>query len=204
MELAKLISYPADMRSEIILELLLDVGRGTAELVRILTVAGYAEAYRARWRTVPRRISPREQTDRVDERETQRLYAILYKLKRQGLVKKRRRGRSSMWFPTSAGRTWFAGLRARRLFSTDRISYQPSERRGIQIISFDVPERERHKRVWLRAVLKAIGFRYLQKSVWIGDWLIPEDFLEDLRERRMLAYVHIFSVTKSGTLRELA
>lgn len=191
------------MRREFILELLCDTGKGTADLIRILTVAGYAEQYRAQWRAVSRRALPQRRPD-TDERETQRLYAILNKLKRQGLIEKRRRGRSSMWFPTRAGRAWFAGLRARRLFSAGRISYQPSGQRGIQIISFDVPERERHKRVWLRAVLKALGFRYLQKSVWISDRLIPEDFLEDLRERRMLSYVHIFSVTKSGTLRELA
>ena len=69
---------------------------------------------------------------------------------------------------------------------------------------FDIPEKEKWKRVWLREVLGLCGFKMLQRSVWAGKNKIPEEFLADLRNFNMLEYVHIFEVSKKGTLKEIA
>jgi len=50
---------------------------------------------------------------------------------------------------------------------------------GWRIILFDVPEKKRHYRDFLRRVIQVIGFREFQKSVWIYPYPVPS-FLRDL------------------------
>ncbi len=68
------------------------------------------------------------------------------------------------------------------------------------IIIFDIPEKERRKRDWMRSALRAMGFEKVQRSVWRGAVKVPQRFIEDLRELRIADYVEIFSVLKKGTL----
>ena len=71
------------------------------------------------------------------------------------------------------------------------------------MIAYDIPAEKNEMRQWLRFALLALGFTILQKSVWVGKKVIPESFMRDLRARKMLSYVHILEVRKSGTLREV-
>ena len=71
------------------------------------------------------------------------------------------------------------------------------------IVVFDVPEKERRKRDWLRSVLKRLELKMVQKSVWIGKVKIPKELLDDLFNLKLLDYVEIFEVSKSGSLRQL-
>lgn len=68
------------------------------------------------------------------------------------------------------------------------------------IVMFDVPEKQEKKRRYLRAELVALGFELLQKSVWIGGGPLPKEFIEYLRQMRLLPHVHIFSINKKGTI----
>lgn len=70
----------------------------------------------------------------------------------------------------------------------------------IRIVTFDIPERERKKRAVLRECLKMIGFRPLQKSVWMGGAPLPEDLLKYLHERGIFRYMHIVSIREKGTI----
>ena len=70
----------------------------------------------------------------------------------------------------------------------------------LKIIIFDIPEKERQKRDWLRSTIKNLGFKQLQQSVWAGNNPIPEDFIEDLGGLNLLDFVEIFSVNKKGTI----
>ena len=70
----------------------------------------------------------------------------------------------------------------------------------IILVIFDVPEKERIKRDWIRVRLENFGFRVLQKSVWWGTSALPKEFIRDLRKYNMLDYIHIFSVKKKGTI----
>ena len=74
-------------------------------------------------------------------------------------------------------------------------------RDGVQrIVVFDVPERERRKRDVLRFELISSGFEQLQKSVWIADRPVTEEFIALLDNLRLRNHVHIFTVQKHGTL----
>jgi hypothetical protein len=55
----------------------------------------------------------------------------------------------------------------------------------------------------MRSALKNLGFRMIQKSVWVGKVTLPEDFLSDLRQLNLISCVEIFEVNKAGSLRHI-
>ena len=83
------------------------------------------------------------------------------------------------------------------------LSYKPEEASAVTIVTFDIPEKLRKKRDWLRTVMKQLGFRFIQKSICIGKVKIPQEFLEDLEKLRIGSFVEIFQVTKSGSLKHI-
>lgn len=82
-------------------------------------------------------------------------------------------------------------------------SYVKEDDRRSTIVAFDVPERFKEKRHWLRSVLKNLGLRMVQKSVWLGKVKIPREFIDDLKKLKILDFVEIFGITKGGTLEEV-
>ncbi|OGJ02382.1 hypothetical protein A3I95_03300 [Candidatus Nomurabacteria bacterium RIFCSPLOWO2_02_FULL_44_12] len=81
--------------------------------------------------------------------------------------------------------------------------YQKESQKTTVIISFDIPEKLRRKRNWLRAVIKNLGFNMVHQSVWIGKVKIPEQFIRDLEELKILEFVEIFEISLFGTLKKL-
>ncbi len=69
------------------------------------------------------------------------------------------------------------------------------------IISFDIPEKLNIKRKHLRAILYAMGFAPIQKSVWVGTGAVTKEFIHYLNDEHIMDGVDIFIVTKQGTLR---
>ncbi len=130
--------------------------------------------------------------------ELQVFYSLLTRLKNQGLIEKLENSKGTLWKITTAGFNRFT------LIKDKKALYDIESDGKLKIIAYDIPEKERSKRLWLREVLKMMNFKMLQKSLAVGKSKIPENFLEDLRKRRMLSYVHIFEVTKTGTIKELS
>lgn len=117
--------------------------------------------------------------------------AILSQLKAQGLVERTpKRGRTH-WHLTQAGR---ATLTEKQHVAPPR----PDGRK--RLVCFDIPERDRAKRQWLRGELIACGYRQLQKSVWIGEVPLPREFVEMLDTLELRGCVHILQVESKGTL----
>jgi len=133
--------------------------------------------------------------------ESQKFYSLLYYLKKQGLIESKKDGCGSLWRIKPAGAEKLTDIKKRKVFSPSYINYS-EEADTLKIVTFDIPAKENNKRFWLRAVLERLGFKMLQKSVWFGKKKIPESFMDDLRERGMIDYVHILSVNKAGSLRE--
>ena len=118
--------------------------------------------------------------------------ATLSRLKRQGLVSRKKWSRSSVWSLTSHGQ-------GRLKFQAEKI--EPPEPDGIpRLVVYDIPETDKHKREWVRRELVSYGFKQLQKSVWVGFSPLPEDFTRSLRDRRLNGNVQIIGITKTGTL----
>ncbi len=51
--------------------------------------------------------------------------------------------------------------------------------RNWRIIFFDIPEKKRKHRDYLRFIIRTIGFKEFQKSIWIYPYPVPS-FLKDL------------------------
>ncbi|KKT40885.1 MAG: Transcriptional regulator, PaaX family [Candidatus Giovannonibacteria bacterium GW2011_GWA2_44_13b] len=129
--------------------------------------------------------------------EMHKFYNLLDYLKKEKLVEKKTAGNGIFWKITSDG------LNKLKVMKEQAINYDTENDGKLKIIVFDVPEKERRKRAWLREALSFLGFKILQQSVWIGKNKIPEQFLFDLRQKNLLPYIHIMEVSRSGTVREL-
>jgi len=133
-----------------------------------------------------------------DAERRQEFYNLLNYLQRKGFVEKKKTDAGIFWKITSGG---LAKLKILKNKSTD---YQADSDENLKIIIFDVPEKERRLRAWLREALRILGFKMLQQSVWIGRNKTPEQFLFDLRRKKLLPHIHIMEISKRGTVKELA
>lgn len=147
-----------------------------------------AQSRRARERTAYKRSEQKVFSD------------LLYRLERDGLISASGRGNSKMVSITELGvkkLKWF--------YSAKPVPahYPVLKDNLLKIVMFDIPERERRKRAWLRSALKNLEFRMIQQSVWAGKIKIPKEFLAALKDLHLVSYVQIFAVTKRGSLREM-
>ena len=119
---------------------------------------------------------------------------ILSRLKSQGLVAKTGGSRYPVWILTNQGKN---KIKSYGYF------IKPAKADGIpRLVAYDIPEKERKKRDWLRYELVACGYNPLQKSVWLGYSPLPEEFVQSLKDMNLRNKVHLVSIHKKGTLTE--
>lgn len=168
--------------ARIILEKLQELGEGTLD-----AFFPKKYAYTALWRPLLGLDKPRKIT-----RHT--ISMNLSRLRREGLVERLGTGRRSKWRLTAEGKKSILKQPRHAQLS------QPRKDGIMRLVIFDIPERDRRKRDMVRAELIFCKFRQLQKSVWIGEYPLPEDFVSLLDNLRLTRNVHIFSVREEGTL----
>src|SRR3989344_6793736 len=64
------------------------------------------------------------------------------------------------------------------------------------LISFDVPEKKKKTRDWLRNQIKYWDFKMIQKSLWLGYGPLPKEFTDRLRQLGIYENVQIFRIKK--------
>ena len=129
---------------------------------------------------------------------------FLYRLRQDGLIKERKQKYGMLVALTSKGRKKLIVLKERYAGRLPEVSsYDKNESDRFIIVVFDIPEKERKKRDWLRSALKSIGLKLVQKSVWMGKVKVPKDFIDDLSELKLIDYVEIFEISKTGSLRKV-
>ena len=131
------------------------------------------------------------------EERTRRLKNYIFQMKHDGLIEEAEKDKFRI---TKKGR---AKLEKLKTGLPSRRYPQAQSCQNLAIISFDIPEEFHSKRDWLREVVKNMGFNMIHQSLWVGKRKIPESFVSDLENMKILEYVEIFEVTKSGTLRKL-
>lgn len=67
------------------------------------------------------------------------------------------------------------------------------------MVLFDIPERKRKTRNWLRLQLKLWGFEMLQQSVWLGKGPLPKEFTVRLGLLDISKCVKIFKIQSLKT-----
>ena len=80
--------------------------------------------------------------------------------------------------------------------------YEKKRRKSntLNLVIFDIPEKERMKRDWLRKNLKDFGYAQVQQSVWFGSAGLALEFIGDVERYGMRSWVHIIKITKQGSL----
>ncbi len=190
------------MNSQLILEVLKKVKRPTNVLLDIF-IGGYnykKAKRRALYPTLPD-FSEIDGGSKTLEKKRHNFYSLLFQLKRQGFVKREHKGNKTHWKITSLGEKRLEKIK--NIFRFPKLIYKQEKDNGLNMIVFDVPEKYKSKRDWLRQNLLALDFTMLQKSVWMGKNKLPEEFLKTLNELGLIDFIHIFKITRTGTIQKL-
>ena len=147
-----------------------------------------------------RKRQVRREVEKEKQLEKQKFYDLVYRLKKQGLIQKK----ENKLKLTKLGFEKLKFLRERKKEILPDNNFSAEKGNNFCIVIFDVPEVERRKRDWLRGSLGHLGLKMVQKSVWIGKVKIPKPFLNSLFKLKMLDYVEIFEITKTGSLKHIA
>jgi CRISPR-associated endonuclease Cas2 len=59
-----------------------------------------------------------------------------------------------------------------------------------RLVIFDIPEEKSDERNWLRRELSLLGYRFLQKSVFIGKHPLPKDLIKSIKKRKIGNFVN--------------
>ncbi len=153
----------------------------------VLTIcfSGYHTSYKAiRRKLVGLEAVPYKYKSEINYQniKEQTLKTTLYRLKKKGLLEKKKDG----WVTTKIGKN----LIEKKLKHFKQ--YQKSFKKDL-IIIFDIPEEHKKERYWLRKELINLGFKLLQKSVWIGPAALPEEFIQYLNQINILPYLKFFA-----------
>lgn len=126
------------------------------------------------------------------------LYNSLKRLEQRRLVGVERRGRREEWRLTSEGKKL-----ARRLkMKLEQAGAQRWDKKW-RLVVFDIPERIRDRRNFLRNELAALGLRQLQKSVWVTPYPLPEEFSEVVSELELGKHFRVVVAERISDDRDL-
>jgi DNA-binding transcriptional regulator PaaX len=116
-------------------------------------------------------------------------------MRQKGLLK----NQEQKWSITPEGKELLEKRNAdiRRFFPTQSASQRDKEKR--LIIIFDIPEKKKRYREWLRSELVEFNFDLIQKSVWFGPGL-PKEFVEYLDELKLLKHIKFFRATEKDLI----
>lgn len=155
-------------------------------------VSNYPGGYRVLYDILYDSQPPASKRDRCRFENT--LRTTLSRLKKKGLVKNTK----GKWSISNEGKDFLNSIRSniKRFFPSHKASTK-SEKQTIVI--FDIPEKKRRYRDWLRSELIAFGFEPVQKSVWFGPAL-PREFIEYLDQAGILEYLRFFKVSESDLI----
>ena len=184
-----------------ILEFLENSGQALEELFFIFTVPYGTSFHGAEYRL--RKFRAAKENLKTLKKDKRRFDDLLYRLRKDELVDDIEKGEKSLLRLTQRGKEILSRLRDKKDKALPDAKYQSQNDDNLKIIIFDIPEGERRKRVWLRSALKNLNFTMLQKSVWAGKSKLPHEFAIDLNKLKIISYVEIFSISKTGSLKQL-
>ncbi len=191
------------MKGEITLHILEKIGEGmidAAALLGSVLEAGYGASYRKLER-VHQRSAGKKSSTLSNKVQKQRYRNMLASLKRDGLLESIKKDSLELIHLTPKGSETLKRLKNKPTLPSTH--YNPTKETRIVIVTFDIPEKERRKRDWLRMSLKNLELRMVHKSVWMGKTKLPQTLLEDIYTLRLTQYVEVFEITKKGTLSSL-
>jgi hypothetical protein len=171
------------------LEALADIASREASLAEALVTSGlapYALVYERFNEIMRRKVVAAER-----RRLKSRFYDMVRRLKENRIIERK----GERLILTDRGRKALGDLKDYYGNICQFRSYSAFSKKSDKtiVVIFDIPEKWREKRNWLRLVLIELGYAMLQKSVWKGEYSIPEQLLIDLKNLSLLPYVKFFT-----------
>ena len=153
-----------------------------------------ARRYPLRYKELYERLY-NEKTSQEKKLSKGSLYTTLSRMKANGLLK----STEEKWTITPEGEEFLDVQRPdiRKFFPPKKGKARNVSRN--LIIVFDIPEKKRRYRDWLRSELIGFDFEQIQKSVWFGPSL-PEEFVRYLEEENLLEHVRFFRATEKDLI----
>lgn len=191
------------MKGDILLKILRAVGEkgiDAMDLASAILDAGYGASPGQINQKIKESRKAREKKI-IEYREKRNYAAFLAKMKSQGFISEDKK--EKFLTLTTKGSVKLRQLRDERGSVLPDASYDKEVGNNFVIVAFDVPEESRRKRAWLRSALKNIGLSMLQKSVWLGKVKIPSGFIDDLASLKLIDYVEVLEISKTGSLKRL-
>ena len=65
------------------------------------------------------------------------------------------------------------------------------------LVMFDIPVEKKGEREWFRWHLKKFGYVLIQKSVWVGPFPLPREFMDYIKEIKLDRCIKTFRLSKS-------
>lgn len=65
-----------------------------------------------------------------------------------------------------------------------------------RVVIFDIPEKKKHLRNWLREELYLLKYEKLQESVLVGKFPLPKDLIREIRNKKINKFVDYLLVEK--------
>ncbi|OHA88947.1 MAG: hypothetical protein A3C70_00330 [Candidatus Zambryskibacteria bacterium RIFCSPHIGHO2_02_FULL_43_14] len=124
------------------------------------------------------------------------LSATLSRMKKDGLLETR----NKKFLLTKEGldRLDKDGAKIKTFFNQKNIADNREKLKNLVLI-FDIPEKQKLYREWLRSELVGLGFTMIQKSVWLGPAL-PKEFVEYLNELGLFKHIRFFKTTEKDLI----
>jgi len=153
----------------------------------LYTLSNYPGGYRIIYDILYDGKAPK-QSDKSFENN---LRNTLSRMKKNGLLKNDHK----KWAITLEGKEFLNGKNSdiRKFFPSTK-NVKKDKPKSV-IIIFDIPEKKRRYRDWLRLELIGFGFDQIQKSVWFG-YPLPKEFVEYLDECGLSTYIRFFKATE--------
>ena len=117
-----------------------------------------------------------------------RFTELLYLLRQDGLAEEVGKGANKIVNITRKGIEWLNKFNTRPHMTTPTYASDAIKSEQVIIISYDIPERLRIYRNWLRIALRGMKFMPVQQSVWVGKIKLPSDFIADITRYELEKY----------------
>lgn len=111
-------------------------------------------------------------------------YQNMYRLRKKGYIL----SKDEKYQLSNKGKSFY--------MNTCRKIYIKNKKYKKIIIIFDIPERNKKVREWIRRQIKFWDFKMIQKSVWIGYGPLPDEFKNRLKILKVDGGVKILDVEK--------
>ena len=172
----------------------------------------YGTSVRGRERLVDQYFAERDwaryQAAKWEEKKAEllRIQEAIARLKQAGFIQEAKNQKQPFVLSPSGLKQLFA-LRRRHEQSSEHAlpHYRAYERIAsprLIIFVYDIPVAANRKRNWIRAALEHLGFKKIQKSVWVGKIMLPDAFAQDIVRLDLFSCIEIFEITSRGTLRK--